>query len=312
MLIISDASTQEAKVTQLKVLIYGEAGSGKTSLAFTAKKPLLLDFDNGSYRAGNATKFVKISKWADVVDITENDLKDFDTVIIDTAGQMLAVIIASIQKIKGAVKYSGELSIQGYGIAKSMFESFMAKLNGMGKDVILLAHDIEQKVGKGDEQMTILRPDIQGGSYRFVKRLVDLIGYMRIDENGVRRLNFNPTENTIGKNCADFLPMIIPSNSKREYDTYFADILSNTKEYLNMQATAGKSFYEYKQKIAESEFPEDFDSLFNTIQNESDDLKKQLRQLVAVRIKVLGITYDKALEKFIKVQSIESQVDAIE
>jgi hypothetical protein len=45
-------STDPVKIETVVVLVYGDPGAGKTSLAFTAADPLMLDFDRGAHRSG--------------------------------------------------------------------------------------------------------------------------------------------------------------------------------------------------------------------------------------------------------------------
>lgn len=47
-------ATQPLTIDHLITFIYGDPGVWKTSLAFTAKNPILFDFDKGAYRAANA------------------------------------------------------------------------------------------------------------------------------------------------------------------------------------------------------------------------------------------------------------------
>ncbi|MEK5761254.1 AAA family ATPase, partial [Acinetobacter variabilis] len=74
-------------------------GIGKTSLAFSATNPILFDFDKGAHRAGKYRKdTVQVNNWSEVSSLTANDLLGYDTVIVDTAGRMLDVIIAHLVK----------------------------------------------------------------------------------------------------------------------------------------------------------------------------------------------------------------------
>jgi phage nucleotide-binding protein len=298
-------STDEVKVERLKTLIYAPPGTGKTSLAFTASKPLLLDFDNGAYRAGNRQDVVEITNWADVSSISAEDLKPYDTIVIDTAGRMLDIMsIHLTQNDKAAIKRDGSLSLQGFGKLKAMFDSFMAKLIGMQKDVVLIAHEKEVRVS---EELTTVRPDIQGSSFQIVKRSMDLIGYLHVD-NQTRILNFNPNERTLGKNSAG-LPMLeIPDISRSEFDTCLADMLIRAKDYINQQAKSGRSFYEYKRRISNAKLPEDFDAISAEIgASKEEGLKKMVRVLVSERIRDLGIEYDKDAKKFV-LKTVEAQV----
>ncbi len=62
-------ATDAVKVTILKVLLYGQPGLGKTSLAFTCNAPLCLDFDKGAYRSKQRKDALDIGTWSDVVEL---------------------------------------------------------------------------------------------------------------------------------------------------------------------------------------------------------------------------------------------------
>src|SRR6185295_18674109 len=118
-------STEPLTVEQLVLCVYSPPGIGKTSLAFTADKPLLLDFDGGAYRSGNRGDIVSANSWTDASGISAADLADYKTLIIDTAGRALDAltvdIIASDPKLR---RRGGALTLQGYGELKSRFISF--------------------------------------------------------------------------------------------------------------------------------------------------------------------------------------------
>lgn len=157
------------RVETLITFIYGDPGIGKTSLAFSAKNPILFDFDKGAHRAGKYRKdTVQVNNWSEVSSLTANDLLGYDTVIVDTAGRMLDVIIAHLVKDqKNCRRNSNELSIQGYGTLNRTFTHWFNLLRSFGKDVILLAHTAEDK--KGDD--IIFRPDMVGASKKKPTRL---------------------------------------------------------------------------------------------------------------------------------------------
>ena len=57
-------SAEPIPVERLNVVVYAQPGIGKTSLAFTADAPLLLDFDKGAHRAANRKDIVRAERWA--------------------------------------------------------------------------------------------------------------------------------------------------------------------------------------------------------------------------------------------------------
>src|SRR5271168_1912761 len=50
-------------VERINLCLYSSPGTGKTSMGFTADKPILLDADEGSYRAGNRKDAVIVKQW---------------------------------------------------------------------------------------------------------------------------------------------------------------------------------------------------------------------------------------------------------
>ena len=98
-------ATDAVKVTILKVLLYGQPGLGKTSLAFTCNAPLCLDFDKGAYRSKQRKDALDIGTWSDVVELmrTPAALAPYQTIIVDTVGRCLDEITRHILDRKSVV-----------------------------------------------------------------------------------------------------------------------------------------------------------------------------------------------------------------
>ncbi len=96
------------------VVIYGQPGIGKTSLAFSAEKPLLLDFDNGVHRSEYRKDFVPINEWQEVANIQAQDITEYKTIIIDTVDTCLDYLSAGIIKRNPKMgNRNGGLTMQG-------------------------------------------------------------------------------------------------------------------------------------------------------------------------------------------------------
>lgn len=228
------------KVERLNVVIYAPPGIGKTSLAFTAEAPLLLDFDNGSHRAAGRKDVVRVESWADVVGITAEDLAPYSTVVVDTAGRALDAITADIIKTDPKGHKNGALTLPGYGTLKTRFTGFMKLMNSFGKDVVLIAHMDEQR--NGDD--VIERLDVQGGSKGEIYKAADAMGRI-VMENGKRVLKFSPADAAFGKNPGQLEPLLIPHNDAPEFDGFLARIIEQTKAKLNTLSE--------EQKVAKAE-----------------------------------------------------------
>lgn len=223
--------TDALEVSALCVLIYGPPGVWKTSLAQTAEKPLTLDFDKGIHRAGNRKAALRFGSWGEVNEAaTKTIIGDHKTIIVDTVGRMLDVIALDVMDRDPKAKTrSGDLSITGWGALKGTFARWMGQLRLAGKDVVMIAHEKEEK----DGDLRVFRPDIQGGSYGEVMKFTDLVGYMNITR-GQRFLNFNPTDSTTGKNSAGFPPFEV--HNLGESPKYLAGLLADAKASIGRTA----------------------------------------------------------------------------
>lgn len=279
-------------VTKLTIVLYAPPGLGKTSMAFTADSPILLDFDHGAYRSQFRKDTVQVDKWADVESIEAADLEPFKTVVIDTAGRALDTLAADIirknPKMKG---FGGALSLQGYGALKSAFVSWLALLHSFGKDVILIAHADEQR--SGDD--IVERLDVQGGSKNEIYKVADAMGRIRKQDGGTI-LDFSPRENGFGKNPAQLPVIQIPDYRKEP--AFFAGIVTQIKAALNEQSEAGM-----KAQAEIDEAREWFSSLetvedFNAVIEKTKDRAPTIKGLLVVEAKKKGFEFDKKAREF--------------
>lgn len=281
--------TSEVTVENVVVTIYGSPSSGKTSLAFTARKPLMLDFDNGAHRAYGLTgdePIVKCKTWQDVDGIQKEDLEGFDTLIIDTVGSMTAAMQTYAES-------KGKKGVQLFGEVGSIYKLFVNKVKSWGKDVVFIAHFTEEK--KGEEIIT--RLDAVGNiAKNNVYQSSDLLGYLNFN-NGVRVLDFNPTDNKIGKNTGGFKPFNLTKTP-----TDLATIIDALK--LNMNSASfeaqerNRVYNEAIELIDAAETVEQFSELMlhDIIKNDAQGALKV--RLVDVA-KKKGIDFDKKTKCFI-------------
>ena len=293
-------SVQPLNVENIITFIYGDPGIWKTSLAFTAKNPILFDFDKGAHRAGAFRKdTVQIGSWNEVARFTAQDLQGYDTIIVDTAGRALDMMTDSLKGDSRNTRRDGQLSMQGYGKLGGMFTDWLKMLRGMGKDIVLLAHASEDKDGDN----VIKRPDMVGGSKKEAYKVADMMGYMTMQQgqNGaVRVLNFTPNHTYLAKDSGQIGNIVI--NSMTDAPNQLADIIQATKNHINsLSAEAAKAQQQLenlRNDLLDADTTSDLDELKADL-DKSHPLYKEMALSVMSRSKALGFIYDKSSDSFI-------------
>lgn len=294
-------SVQPLNVENIITFIYGDPGIWKTSLAFTAKNPILFDFDKGAHRAGAFRKdTVQIGSWNEVARFTAQDLQGYDTIIVDTAGRALDMMTDSLKGDSRNTRRDGQLSMQGYGKLGGMFTDWLKMLRGMGKDIVLLAHASEDKDGDN----VIKRPDMVGGSKKEAYKVADMMGYMTMQQgqNGaVRVLNFTPNHTYLAKDSGQIGNIVI--NSMTDAPNQLAGIIQATKNHINsLSAEAAKAQQQLenlRNDLLDADTTSDLDELKADL-DKSHPLYKEMALSVMSRSKALGFIYDKSSDSFIE------------
>ncbi len=235
----------------VKMMIYGQAGMGKTTLALSAPRPLLLDFDGGVKRVNMAhldgVDIVQVTSWQDVQQVLQENLSAYQTIVVDTIGKMMDFIIT----YKCGTR---QPQIRDWGGINAEFSWMTRTLSSLNKNVVFVAHRDTRK--EGDD--TVFIPALREKSYNSIVTELDLLGYLEMkNENGVQRrtITFDPTSRNDGKNTCNlpgimFVPGIVDAAGNPTAKNNFI----NTQviaPYLNMLAVKKAQQEQYDKLIAE-------------------------------------------------------------
>ena len=215
----------EIKIPETVVgLIYGQPGVGKSSLALSMPKPLLIDTDNGIARvqAEHRCDTVQVESYQDVIDVLQEDLSDYESIVIDTFGNLVKFMLAYFaEKDPKLLTKGGTYNIKIWGLVKSEFSNLTFKLKTMKKNLLFVAHQNESK----DGETTYIRPKSQGSAIEDVIEMLDFMGYCEM--LGKRRsISFSPCDRYYAKNSIKLDDYIqIPILEHNTPNTFMVDYI---------------------------------------------------------------------------------------
>lgn len=305
--------SNEIKVVKnIKIMIYGQAGMGKSTLALSAPRPLLLDFDNGVKRVntnhlGDQVGIVQVESWNDILYLlsSPNELNEFDSIVVDTIGKMMDYIIA--YRCNGY-----QPRIQDWGAINNDFKWFTNALSGLNKNVIFVAHRDTRKEG----EETVFIPALREKNYNSIVTELDLLGYLEMkNENGLqkRTITFDPTNRNDGKNTCQLpgimnIPTILDRNGNVTAANDFIEKQIIAK-YNAMIAVKEKKIAEYNEVLSQLK---DNIALICDAQSANmfvkDNIKEyakhgssivlQARDLFGKKVKELKLVYNKETKEY--------------
>lgn len=295
----------------VKMMIFGQAGVGKSTLAISAPNPLYLDFDNSAKRLNDAHQkeldMVQVNSWGEIKQLLTTEINSvlaFNTIVVDTIGKMMDFIIA----YKCGTK---QPSIRDWGTINQEFTWFTRTLSQLNRNVVFVAHRDTRKEG----DRTVFIPALREKNYNAIITELDLLGYLEMKSiNGTQRrtITFDPTDVNDGKNTC-YLPSImeIPTTISNGQVTAPNDFVAKSiiAPYFNMLAIKEENNKKYNELVADIEktvkaldadglnaFKDEYKSKFAHIGNSL----AVTRSMIVDRAKELDLVFDKDSNKYIQ------------
>jgi len=173
-------STKNAAVNGVKFVVYGQAGSGKTTLIKTLPNPLIISAEAGLMSlTGEDIPYINVSTYQDLKDAYTYVISDegakFDSVAIDSISEISEVILAHEKRINkdGRAAY-GEMAVQ-------VMEVMRAFRDIVGKNIYFSA-----KCGKEQDETgrLLYSPSMAGAKLgQQIPYLVDEVLALRVEKD---------------------------------------------------------------------------------------------------------------------------------
>lgn len=292
-------SLEEMPERGLNILIYGDPGIGKTTLANTAPDPLVLDFDNGYHRASHSKHYVTYNSWGNVIqdkhDILNALKNDYKTLVVDTVGTGIELMQTHLLETSPALS---KATMKMWGETKKTAADFFGPLKFAGKNVVHIAH---AKV-KEDGDVRRVVPNIPGSTYDTIMQSCDLVGYYTTTNNK-HILTFDLSDTVTAKNCAGIAPIVIPDVMNMA--GLLTGVIEETKAALIARAKNQEQGLEVVAKWTQAaEKAKDPNALYEQVSSAglSSDVKRSVWFAIVQTLAKRGFAWNAEVKAFDKVK----------
>lgn len=281
------------------MVLSGQPGLGKTTLALSAPDPLLFDLDNGIARVrAEHRRLTTIDETYNelLADMETAEYKDCKSVIIDTGGSLVQLMQPWAKTQDSKAARDGRAM---YGVIKREFDRLTAQIRQDRKNCIIVFHTTETQ--KGD--VTVTRLSCEGSSKDIVWTPADLGAHMFM--LGQKRvIGFSPTEEYFAKSCFGIsgireVPTLKPGDKNdfltRLFDEARANIAKDMETFAPQRAAYDKAMKYGRAFIDGADDVDKLNLALSQIGNLDHGLtsKRELGALLNAKAKDLGCKYSK-------------------
>lgn len=303
---IQKASEQKYENEKLCMIIYGLPGVGKTTLAASAPKPIVIDCDRGMKRVNPEYRcdISNVSSYKDLLEDAKNLGNEYETIVIDTGGSLIELMKEwAMDTEPTATKKNGGFSLPGYGFVKSEFLRLSAELRKK-YNTIFIFHAAKEK----QEEEFFYDLIVEGAAKTLVWQPADLGAYFFI-QNGKRYMGFSPTANYSAKSAYGISGIVeVPELSGGEPNVFLTKLFEKVRANIKSETEAiapKHTAYESamscgRELIAAINRAADVEPCLEAISNIEHALssEKEIKALLKERLKELGITYNKETKTY--------------
>lgn len=280
----------------LTVTIYGQPGTGKTTLALTAIKPALVDADLGAKRAINRADTIQAKTWEALVkDVESLQFGEYETVVLDSLTMLSEM---AYKHVTDVLKYNPNDPRKWAGPLKRELERLITGLKIKGFDVVVVSH--ERQVGENDK---FFAPEAMGKMKEAILQISDAVGYAYF-KDGKRVIDFNQSSGTpayYGKNPFAALGSGAVAITNGVDTGQMADFIATLKATFTTLSDEQRAAME-KEKAEQEKITAEIYALGAT---EIEDYAAKLRKMpkpmqqyagpiFTARLDELGLVFDKA------------------
>uniref|UniRef100_A0A6M3L9E7 Putative ATPase domain containing protein n=1 Tax=viral metagenome TaxID=1070528 RepID=A0A6M3L9E7_9ZZZZ len=147
MALAKEPSKTEGNPQLATMLIYGEPGIGKTTMASQMEGAYFLATEQGhKFKQVYKSDIVSWDEFRNEVRLLLKGDHAFRTIVVDTISGAWEMCVEQMCKDKGLSHISDMAMGKGYDLAKNMFRSVISALYGSPYGLVFIAHDTEKEM----------------------------------------------------------------------------------------------------------------------------------------------------------------------
>jgi len=292
------------------MVLAGQPGVGKTTVALSAPNPILFDLDQGVSRVKAEHRCLTSSNDTYeglLADLETPEYKAAETVILDTGGSLVQLMQPWAKKQDAKAARDGRAM---FGIIKREFDRLTHQIRNIDKkNIIIIFHTTE--VQKGDTITT--RLSCEGSAKDIVWTPADLGCYMHI-MGGKRYLGFTPTEEYFAKSCFGIsgireVPELAPGQKNdfltRLFEEAKANLLADMQAFAPQKDIYDSAMTAGTELINQAKDAESLGVAAATIKAMEHALtsKAELGKMIGDKAKELHLIWNKEEGKYVSTDS---------
>lgn len=222
--LMSRITTVDNKSKYLKILVYGNPGTGKTVFTATAPSPLIIDVEKGAHSINNhpqlmrakALEYKSLFQVEQLIKYLAADtpqLSEFKTIVVDSFSELQKRDLDAIVTEEAAKDANRNKFLPlgpDYNVNTEHMRMIASALRDLDRHIIVTCHVKEEK----DETTgrILKRPNLTPKLAGTLAGIFDVVGYMATSgagENTVRTLQVHPTADVTAKTRIGNLPAVI-------------------------------------------------------------------------------------------------------
>ena len=214
---------------RFRMLLYGQAGIGKTTFGYkchsSAGKSLIIASERGYDFLGDVD-VVDVGEWRDFTDaIDQLPLGDYETTVVDNLLSLADMVQFSVCKTMG-ITHPGDLDRgKAYDQIGLLAGVWFHKLSQKARNIIWTCPERSMQV-KSAAGISVVRvmPDAPTSTLRIVLNGVEFVGHAEEGKGGQRTINFVPSQDREAKDRKGLVKGgVFPLDGRAFYDLVTAN-----------------------------------------------------------------------------------------